>query len=397
MGAFAEAAHFLLNGILDDLEAGTLFGDGGPVFTIAVGGFGDLRFSGRFLGAERLKKGEGVLGVGAGVRIAAQAGDDFGVTALDGAPDGLAHDAAGFGGGERGIERIEAGEDDVVSVVVAVSARGTVKGSGAGIQRFSLLFEAGELSGKPGSRLRGGGRAGMESVVGERLDEGINHGSGAGGVRIGISDGNETRAGIGSDFAMMGEDFERDIAAVGSVGKRGREGLEGLAPEEQLVERGEGARVGREVIGRGLEAGAADHVEGDGVGLKNADFGLEREVVVEGVADGGGLFIADCSVETVGAVGLLLDLDEGHGAIAWGGPGPVEDRDPGTEGEGGEYPGAAASEDVEEVDHGPFDRRIAVRMARQRSGGCVHGRTLRLAGEAGSSAAHSHALALRPG
>ena len=83
----------------------------------------------------------------------------------------------------------------------------------------------------------------------------------------------------------------RRVPAAGGVFERDSEGLERPAPEESLA--GEGCdpwmpgRTRGEVVGRGLEAGAADDVEGHGVGLKDADFGLQREVVVEGIADGG--------------------------------------------------------------------------------------------------------------
>jgi hypothetical protein len=59
----------------------------------------------------------------------------------------------------------------------------------------------------------------MEPVVGERLDERVGNQGGAGRVRIGISNGDETRACVGIDFAMRGEDSERGVTAIGRVGE----------------------------------------------------------------------------------------------------------------------------------------------------------------------------------
>ena len=94
VSALAESMHFFLNGVLNALEMGALLGEGGPVFAIAIRRFGDLRFDGGFLSAQGLEECEGILRVGSGVGIAAESGDDFGIAVFDGAPDGLAHDAA---------------------------------------------------------------------------------------------------------------------------------------------------------------------------------------------------------------------------------------------------------------------------------------------------------------
>ena len=139
VGALAEAMDFLLDRVLDIFEVGALFGDGGPVLAIAIGGFGDLRFGSGFLRTQRLEQGEGVLRVRPGGGIATQPGEGLGIAALDGAPDGFAHDAAGFRGGEPGIEGIESCEDDVVRIVVAVGSGDTVHGGSARIERVGLL------------------------------------------------------------------------------------------------------------------------------------------------------------------------------------------------------------------------------------------------------------------
>ena len=85
-------------------------------------------------------------------------------------------------------------------------------------------------------------------------------------------------------------------------------------------------------------------VEGQRIGLEDADFGLESEVVVEGVADLGGGAIGGGVVEPEGAVRVLLNFDDGGGTVARRGTYPVEKAGTTTEGEGAEDPGAAADE-----------------------------------------------------
>ena len=91
--------------------------------------------------------------------------------------------------------------------------------------------------------------------------------------------------------------------------------------------------------------------------MQDADFGLEGEVVVEGIADRSGLAVGGGVVEAKGSVGLLLNFDDRGGTVPRRCAEPVENGEGTEEGKGRENPGAAAREDGKEVGEGPFGGR----------------------------------------
>jgi len=208
----------------------------------------------------------------------------------------------------------------------------------------------------------------MKSVVGKRLHQGVDDSRGPGGVGIGIGNGNETGARFRGNLSAVRKDLECNIAAVGGVGEGNGKRLQRFAPETERLHPREPAAMGAEVVRCGLEAGAADHIEGERIGFEDADFRLQREVVVERVADRGGLLVARGVLEAKAAMRLLLNFDDSGRAIARSGAQVIENCQAATDAEERENPGAAACEKREKVHQRPLNRRIAVRLQQRRAG-----------------------------
>jgi hypothetical protein len=147
----------------------------------------------------------------------------------------------------------------------------------------------------------------------------------------------------------------------------------------------------REIVGGALKTSAADDIESERVRLEDANFGLEGEIVVEGVGDGGGLPVGGGVVESEGAVGFLLDLDDRGGLVMRARALVVKKRQTEAEGERRDDPYAPAHENGEEIGDGPLDGRVGGIM-KQKLGAGVHGRVSGMAARSGIAEEHHRSI-----